>query len=138
MAVLTDTVKAFLNEPRFAVVATMNEDTTPQLSVVWYELAGDSITFSTSAGNRKHRNLQRDSRLTVCVEDGYRYVTLRGTATFEDDPAVVSADVQRQAVRYMGAEAGPAMAERINADPHVLVRATIAHVTAFGFEAHGG
>jgi len=137
MAVVTDAIRAFLDDPRFAVVATIDEDTTPQLSVVWYELAENTIVFSTSVNNRKHRNLQRDARLTVCVEDGYRYVTLRCAATVETDPAIVSADVHRQAVRYMGPEAGPAMAENIvTTSPHILVRATIEHVTAFGFEAH--
>ena len=138
MATLTETVRAFLDERRFAVVATLDPDATAHLSVVWYEIEGDDFVFSTATGNHKHRNLRRDPHLSVCVEDDYRYVTLRGTAIFEEAAAVVSAGIVRQAIRYLGPEQGPAMAATISASPHILVRMPIARVVAYGFEAQPG
>ena len=38
---LSDKARAFLEEKRFAVLATINQDGTPQLTTMWYELQGD-------------------------------------------------------------------------------------------------
>lgn len=70
-----------------------------------------------------------------CVEDGYRYVVLGGTATFEHDPDATRADVERQADRYLGPKQGPGMAAMINSSPHVLVHVAVDHVIVQGFDA---
>ena len=51
------TRRAFLNEKRFAVLATINKDGTPQQTVMWYELQGDEIMMNTAHGRLKDRNL---------------------------------------------------------------------------------
>ncbi|MBF6589385.1 MAG: PPOX class F420-dependent oxidoreductase, partial [Ktedonobacterales bacterium] len=71
-------VRRFLDEPRFAVLATLSPDGTPQQTVIWYELDGDEIVMNTAEGRIKSGNLRRDPRISLCVEDGYRYVTLTG------------------------------------------------------------
>jgi predicted pyridoxine 5'-phosphate oxidase superfamily flavin-nucleotide-binding protein len=38
MPQIADNVRDFLNERRFAVLATINKDGTPQQTVMWYEL----------------------------------------------------------------------------------------------------
>ena len=75
---LQDNVRAFLNERRFAVLATINADGTSQQTVIWYDLHGDEILMNTRAGRVKDANLRRDARASLCVPDGYRYVTLEG------------------------------------------------------------
>jgi len=55
---------------------------------MWVGRDGDDVLFSTVAGRRKHRNLERDPRASVTVldsEDPYNYVELRGRATIEED-----------------------------------------------------
>ena len=84
---LTAEVRAFLAEPRYAVLATINESGMPQLTAIWYELQGDAVMMNMAAGRLKHRNLQRDPRLSLCIVDGERYVTLYGRAALHDDPA---------------------------------------------------
>src|SRR5688500_10358198 len=67
---LTDAVRAFLDEgPRFCVLATINADGTPQQSVMWYERRGDTIMMNTEISRLKAKNLQRDTRASICVEE---------------------------------------------------------------------
>ena len=87
MTTLSDKARAFLAETRFAVLATINPNGTPQLTTMWYELQGDEIMMNTRVGRAKEQNLRRDPRISICVEDGYRYVTLSGTARLNAIPA---------------------------------------------------
>ncbi len=101
---LSDEARTFLNEMRFATLATINADGTIQQTVMWYLLRDDTIVMNTAKGRQKERNLGREPRLSICVEDGYRYVTMTGTVTMIDDPNTAQADVAELAVRYHGAE----------------------------------
>jgi PPOX class probable F420-dependent enzyme len=107
---LTDEVREFLAERRFAVAATINPDGTPQQSVMWYDLRGDMIMMNTLVGRQKEKNLKRDTRISFCVEDEYNYVTITGTATLDYDPDRSQADIFALAVRYQGEEGGERMA----------------------------
>jgi PPOX class probable F420-dependent enzyme len=103
---LSDAVRRFLAEQRFAVLATIGADSVPRQTVMWYELRGDTIVMNTAAGRLKDTLLRRDPRASVCVEDGYRYVTIAGTIQIVDDPATAQEDIRRLAVRYHGEEDG--------------------------------
>lgn len=48
--------------------------------------------------------MRRDPRISVCIEDGYSYVTISGTVEMVDDPQVAQRDIYRLAVRYNGEE----------------------------------
>lgn len=108
---LQENVRAFLKEPRFGVLATINEDGTPQQSVIWYDLHGDDILMNTRAGRVKERNLRRDARASLCVLDGYRYVTVEGAVELIDDQTTAQADIRQLAIRYDGEESGNKQAE---------------------------
>ncbi len=78
---------AFLRQSRaHAVVATINKDGSPQLTPVWYHWDGRTFTFAVQERTLKHRNLQRDPRLTASVHaepNGEKYAVLSGRATIE-------------------------------------------------------
>jgi PPOX class probable F420-dependent enzyme len=85
---LNDETRRLLDGAHFAVLATLNPDGGPQTSAMWVGRDGDQVLFSTVAGRRKHRNLERDPRLSVTIldaEDPYNYVELRGRATIAED-----------------------------------------------------
>jgi PPOX class probable F420-dependent enzyme len=86
MTVLSNEVRDFLNEVYFAVVATIAPDGMPHQTVMWYLPDGDDLILNTPENSLKHKHLLRDSRISVCVEDGFRYVTLIGTVKLADDP----------------------------------------------------
>ena len=90
-ALIDEHVRAFLEEPHFAVLATINASGTPQLTVMWYALHPDDdvVVLNATRGLLKERNLRRDPRLSLCIEDGMRYVTLEGRAELVDDRVLV-------------------------------------------------
>jgi PPOX class probable F420-dependent enzyme len=131
---LKPSVRAFLDEKRFAVLATVDADGSLQQTVMWYVLVDNHILMNTARGRVKDRNLRRDPRLSICVEDGYRYVTLDGTVELIDDQAAAQVDIARLAVRYHGPEQGMAMAADFAKQQRVTLRMTINNVIANGFE----
>jgi len=85
---LNDEIRRLLDGRHFAVLATINPDGAPQTSAMWVGRDGDDVLFSTVAGRRKHRNLEREPRASVTVldsDDPYNYVELRGRVTIEED-----------------------------------------------------
>ena len=134
LAGLTPAVRAFLDKPYYAVIATINESGVPQLTAVWYALQGDEVLMNTAAGRLKHRNLQRDPRLSICIVDGERYVTLYGRATVIDERAKAQADDLILAARYDGPEGAQRRAPVIATQHRVTIRMAITHVHARGIE----
>lgn len=131
---LSDQLRAFLAEPRFAVVATIGEDGLPQQTVLWYELQGDELMMNTADGRVKTRNLRRDSRISFCIEDGYRYVTIAGTARLNDDQAVAQADIAALAHRYHDAAHAERIITNFRKQHRITLRVPIEQVVAHGFD----
>lgn len=127
-------VRAFLDEQRFAVLATLDADGSPQQSVMWYQIEEDHLIMNTARGRVKDRNLRRDPRASVCIEDGYRFVTLAGTIELIEDQEIAQADIVRLAMRYHGPDKGKAMAPDFAQQQRVTLRLTIRHVITNGFE----
>lgn len=120
---LSEKACAFLQERRFAVLATINKDGTPQLTTMWYLLEGDTIVMNTKVGRTKERNMRRDPRISVCFEDGYSYLTVSGTVEMIDDPKIAQHDIYRLAVRYDGEEAArQQMEEQFSKETRVTLR----------------
>ena len=71
-------IHTFLRERHSMSMATINPDGRIQLVAMWYGFLGGDIAFETKAKSQKVLNLRRDPRLTVMVEDGETYETLRG------------------------------------------------------------
>lgn len=87
MSHLTPSMREFLSAPHFAVAATIDADGLPHQTVVWYLLDGeDELIINTPEGSMKHKHVLRDPRLSLCVEEGFRYVTLSGTVSVVEDP----------------------------------------------------
>jgi PPOX class probable F420-dependent enzyme len=98
---LRDDVRTFLEEPHFVVLPTVNVNGSPQGTVMWYELRRDTIVMNTRRGRKKDRNLIRDPRASVCIEDEFCCVALEGNIEIVDDPAIGQADIAALALRYL-------------------------------------
>lgn len=99
----------FLAGRRTMQVATHGAAGAIHLVAMWYGFEGDLPAFETFARSQKVVNLRRDPNLTVLVEDGDTYETLRGVQIVgraelieEGDPRVI--DIAESVVnRYIGA-----------------------------------
>lgn len=83
-ATLSESARELFSSPEYVTIATIEPDGSPQLSIVWVAHEGDDLLVSTVEGRRKHRNMQRDPRVTVLLSPSDRpwlYVEVRGTAT---------------------------------------------------------
>jgi PPOX class probable F420-dependent enzyme len=130
---LTDAQRAFLEEPRFAVLATTMEDGRIQQTVMWYELRGDQIMMNTVPGRVKERNISRDPRVSVCVEDGYKFVTIQGRVVETiDDQDIAREDIVALARRYQP-DAPESARDVFRQQERQTILISIDHVIANGF-----
>jgi PPOX class probable F420-dependent enzyme len=99
---------AFLGDGRrTAHVATTRRDGSPHVVPVWYVVDGDAVVFTIARDSVKARNLTRDPRLTVSVDDNvfpYAFATVSGRADIADRPADFLDWTTRIARRYLGEE----------------------------------
>ncbi|MCY4194222.1 MAG: pyridoxamine 5'-phosphate oxidase family protein [bacterium] len=87
-------LEAFIEEQKSLQVATINQDGTPHLSTLWFGVVDGDIVFETYTKSQKIKNLERDGRIAVLMEDGLEYDKLRGVAIngyaeLHTDPEVV-------------------------------------------------
>ncbi len=70
-------------------VATIRPDGLPQLTPNWFLWTGEVFWISTAAATVKTRNLRRDPRIVLCVDDvpSGDYVQVTGTATLIEGDA---------------------------------------------------
>ncbi|HLM26537.1 MAG TPA: pyridoxamine 5'-phosphate oxidase family protein [Thermoleophilaceae bacterium] len=71
-------VAAFLAEQKTVICATLGPNGRPHLMPLWYVRDGDELCGWTFAKSQKAKNLERDPRATLEVEDGVEYHELRG------------------------------------------------------------
>jgi PPOX class probable F420-dependent enzyme len=73
-----DEAAAFIADQRVVVCATQGPRGWPHLMPLWYTVRDGDIWAWTYARSQKVRNLERDERATLQVEDGVEYAELRG------------------------------------------------------------
>src|SRR5919112_117330 len=99
-----DELRSFLAEQKIVSVATLGPRGRPHLVPLWYVPEGENLIGWTYAKSQKAKNLERDPRATLQVEDGVDYQELRG-AMLECD-----VDLEREPERV--AEYGRALFTR--------------------------
>jgi len=73
-------VADFLEAATKLQVATVNPDGAPHLTTLFYVVRDGKIAFWTYGRSQKIRNLERDPRISILVEDGDDYFELRGVS----------------------------------------------------------
>jgi PPOX class probable F420-dependent enzyme len=90
-----DEVQAFVAEQMVMQCATVGPRGRPHVVPLWYVPEGIELVGWTYTKSQKGRNLARDPRATIGIEDGVRYEELRGVmlecdVELERDPAKVA------------------------------------------------
>jgi PPOX class probable F420-dependent enzyme len=97
-------LREFLAEQMIMSIATVGPSGRPHLVALWYVPDGTELSGWTYAKSQKARNLERDPRATIQVEDGVQYHELRG--------AMLECDVELERDSERVADIGMALFER--------------------------
>jgi PPOX class probable F420-dependent enzyme len=115
-------------------LATVRADGRPHVAPVWYEVDADgSIVFNTGASTVKGRNLIRDPRASLCVDDDrppFSFVVVDGVVELSDDLAAVRRLATRIGGRYMGADQAERYGARNGVAGELAVRLRPEHVVS--------
>ncbi|MDH6539721.1 PPOX class F420-dependent oxidoreductase [Streptomyces lavendulae] len=126
--------RAFVSHStRTGKLSTVREDGSPHIAPIWFVLDGDSFVFNTGKNTVKGRNLARDGRVALCVDDDrppFSYVVLQGRAEISEDLEEMLPWATRIGSRYMGEDRGEAFGRRNAVPGELLVRVTIEKVIA--------
>jgi general stress protein 26 len=115
-------LRAFLEEQRIVQVTTAGPNGRPHLMPLWFIPEGLGLRGWTFAKSQKAKNLERDPRATLGIDDGVLYEQLRGVM-FEAD-VEIERDPERVAAEYgvplferygPGGELAPQVREMIEA-----------------------
>jgi PPOX class probable F420-dependent enzyme len=116
-------------------LATVKKDKSPHVVPIWFVLddgksrsrarVGD-IVFTTYDTSLKAKNIQRDNRVSICVDDQtppFSFVTVYGTAEIKNyKQNELLKWATKIAERYMGKDNAEAFGRRNSTEGEVLVR----------------
>jgi general stress protein 26 len=113
-------VTEFLGRQRVVICGTVGPRGWPHLMPLWYVVRAGEIWAWTYASSQKARNLERDTRATLQIEDGQQYHELRGVMI--EAVTTVHRDVEQVAAigteiygRYGAGALGKGFADAIRA-----------------------
>ncbi len=116
-------VQKILNSTSFAHLATLGPSGEPQSSVMWFEWDGEHIKFTHTTQRQKYRNIKRDPRVAISIEDPddpYTFAEFRGVVDrIEEDPT--GAYYNHLSDRYHSSS-------RYRGDPRVILYVKVNHV----------
>jgi PPOX class probable F420-dependent enzyme len=118
---------------RTGKLSTVRADGSPHIAPIWFLLDGDDVVFNTGKATVKGRNLARDGRVALCVDDDrppFAYVVLQGRARIVEDLDEVRHWAGRIGARYMGEERAEEFGARNGVPGELLVRVKIDKVLA--------
>ncbi|MEU2337103.1 PPOX class F420-dependent oxidoreductase [Streptomyces sp. NPDC013172] len=126
--------RAFVSHgTRTGKLSTVNADGSPHVAPIWFLLDGDELVFNTGKDTVKGRNLARDGRVALCVDDDrppFHFVVLNGRARLSEDLGELRDSATRIAARYMGEERAEEFGARNGVPGELLVRVTVEKVVA--------
>jgi len=127
-------IRRFLNKGTFTgKLATVKKDGSSHVVPIWFVLDYQNnednlgnIYFTTFIGSVKAENIQRDNRISMCIDDQtppFSFVTIHGTAKlYPYKQKEVLKWATRIAERYIGKKDSKAYGERNSGEGAVLVR----------------
>ncbi len=127
---LPDSVKKIVQDKAYGHVITFSADGKPQVTMVWADVDGDEVIFNTAEGRLKPKNLSRDPRVIVSVQDRndpQSYMVFHGKATITE--AGADAHIDKLAKRFLGADKYPF---RRAGEKRLVVRVKVDRIGGYG------
>ena len=127
---LPQSVRKILQDKAYGHVVTFNADGKPQLTMVWMDVEGDEVLFNTADGRLKPKNLRRDPRVIVSVQDRndpQSYLVFHGRASVTESGA--DEHIDTLAKRFLGVDKYPF---RQPGEKRLLVRVKVDRIGGYG------
>jgi len=134
IAEFTERQKAYMAYPHYAVLATINADSTPQLTTVWFNQEEGKLIMVMESDSLKARNIKRDPRVSVSITNGGRYVVVKGQAEFDENQSQAEAqsDLEKLGFRYYGPIEGINQVKSFGDKPRMTIRVVPEKITSVG------
>jgi PPOX class probable F420-dependent enzyme len=101
---LPDALLDLLHKPSPCFLSTLMSDGSPQVTETWVGTDGEHVIINTVAGFLKVRNVERDPRVALAIQDPqnpFRYIQVRGEViSIETEGGVESIEALSQ--KYTG------------------------------------
>jgi len=123
-----DEIRNFLLQGTFTgKLGTINKEGRPHVIPIWYTLdEQDNIVFNTGGESVKAKNIKRDNRVRLYVDDQtplFSFVIVDGTAQIEKgQPSETYKWAKIIAARYMGDDKSEEYGRRNSGEGEILVR----------------
>ena len=123
-----DEIRSFLLQGTFTgKLGTINKNGPPHVVPIWYTIDNeDNIIFNTGGNSVKAKNIQRDNRVRLCVDDQfplYSFVTIDSTAEIiSDEPAEIFKWAKTIAARYLGYDKAEEYGKRNSSKGELLLK----------------
>lgn len=108
MAHLGDAAAKLFSDVNYAQLATIRPDGTAQVTPIWVHTDGEKVYFNTARGRAKHRNIDRDPRVTIHVSNNqnpFEYVSVTGCAEMTEEGA--DEHINSLSAKYIGQDPYP-------------------------------
>jgi len=123
-----DEIRNFLLQGTFTgKLGTINKNGTPHIVPIWYTLdEEDNIIFNTDNNSVKAKNIRRDNRIRLCVDDQtplYSFVTIDGIAEIIcNKPTEIYKWAKIIAARYIGNDKAEEYGKRNSSEGELLIK----------------
>jgi PPOX class probable F420-dependent enzyme len=123
-----------LDRARTAVLATVRTDGRPHTAPIWFDLEGDALVFATGESTVKGRNMRRDPRVSLCIDEEappFHFFVIDGNSELTAGDPDLHYWATRIGGRYMGADRADEYGRRNAVEGELLVRVTPQKVVAY-------
>jgi PPOX class probable F420-dependent enzyme len=123
-----DEIRNFLLQGTFTgKLGTINKNGTPHVVPIWYTVDEENnIIFNTGDNSAKAKNIRRDNRVRLCVDDQtplFCFVTIDGIAEIiSSEPSKVYKWAKIIASRYMGYNRAEEYGRRNSTEGELLIK----------------
>ena len=127
---IPQSVKKIVQDKAYGHVITFNADGKPQVTMVWMDVEGDEVLFNTAEGRLKPKNLRRDHRVIISVQDRndpQSYMVFHGKASVTE--AGADEHIDKLAKRFLGADKYPF---RRPGEKRLVVRVKVDRIGGYG------
>lgn len=106
---IPEDLKDIFKKRAFAHLATVMPDGSPQVTPVWVDFDGTHVRVNSAKGRLKDKNMRRDKRVALSVQDPdnpYRYLEIRGNVDDITENGA-DADIDSLAKKYLDKDKYP-------------------------------